>query len=90
MVKNIDRAEWAELALRIFADITLGGDCGTDAVTDLVCDLGHYAQIELGLSKSQVVKLFEVGIGAWSAECSHPEEDPSFNAYVSILIEDIS
>lgn len=41
-VANEDRARWAEKALRTFARET-GSDMGREALHDLLCDLGHYA-----------------------------------------------
>ena len=41
-VANEDRAAWALKALRAFADVT-GSDLGREALHDLLCDLGHYA-----------------------------------------------
>ena len=39
---NEDRATWALKALRAFADVT-GAELGREALHDLLCDLGHYA-----------------------------------------------
>ena len=44
---NLDRARWAEKAIRTFSRET-GSELGRDALHDLLCDLGHYAD-ELGL-----------------------------------------
>lgn len=41
-VANEDRAGWAEKALRCFTRET-GSDMGREALHDLICDLGHYA-----------------------------------------------
>jgi hypothetical protein len=41
-VVNEDRARWAEQALKAFARDT-GSGTGEEGVTDLICDLGHYA-----------------------------------------------
>ena len=41
-VANEDRALWAEKALRCFSRET-GSDMGREALHDLICDLGHYA-----------------------------------------------
>jgi len=39
---NADRAKWAHEALRAFAAET-GCDLETEALHDLLCDLGHWA-----------------------------------------------
>lgn len=44
---NLDRARCAEKAIRTFSRET-GSELGRDALHDLLCDLGHYAD-ELGL-----------------------------------------
>ena len=41
-VVNEDRARWAKRALQAFARDT-GSGTGEEGVTDLICDLGHYA-----------------------------------------------
>ena len=41
-VVNEDRARWAERALKAFARDT-GSGTSEEGVTDLICDLGHYA-----------------------------------------------
>ncbi len=41
-VVNEDRARWARRALHAFARDT-GSGTGEEGVTDLICDLGHYA-----------------------------------------------
>lgn len=46
-VVNEERAQWAETALRTFSRDT-GSDMGPEALHDLLCDLGHYADT-LGL-----------------------------------------
>lgn len=46
-VANEDRARWAASALKAFSRET-GTDMGGEALHDLLCDLGHYAD-ELGL-----------------------------------------
>ncbi len=87
MVNNSDRAEWAGEAVKVFADRTMAGYVGSEAITDLVCDIGHIAEIELGYSNDQVLDLFRVGIGAWSTERSDPKEDPCDNYIVEIVIQ---
>lgn len=86
MVNNIDRAEWAGMALTVFAARCSGGGVGIEALTDLVTDIGHFGQIELGLSKLQVIDLFQVAVGAWISEADHPEEDPWDNHLVKVEI----
>jgi hypothetical protein len=51
MVNNIDRAIWAFDAIKTFADLTSNGNVDEDAVSDLICDIGHFAQIKLALSE---------------------------------------
>lgn len=41
-VADEDRAQWAEKALRCFSHET-GSGIGREALHDLLCDLGHYA-----------------------------------------------
>jgi hypothetical protein len=42
-IANEDRARWATKALQAFAQET-GTSMGSDAFSDLLCDLGHYAR----------------------------------------------
>ncbi len=63
---NSDRAEWAEHALKVFCDHT-GLDLGVenhDAVSDLICNLGHYCDLQ-GLN---FLNLIECAVSVWDAE----------------------
>jgi hypothetical protein len=88
MVNNIDRADWASETLQRFADLTSFGQIDEDTVSDLICDVGHYAEIELKISKAEIIALFGVGIGAWLAESEDPLGEPSFNKRVMITVEE--
>ena len=87
MVNNCDRAEWAGRALKVFADQTMGGHVSDEAICDLICDLGHFAELELGFSGKKVLKLYRTAIGAWSAEREDSVEDPLQNHIVNITID---
>lgn len=84
MAMNEDRAEWGRIALQTFGDLTMGGELSEETIGDLVCDICHFAELELGLNKDRVVELIGFGIGAWSAERSAPDGDPENNDQVSI------
>ena len=88
MVNNIDRAEWAAHALQRFSDSTSHGQIDEHSIGDLICDLGHYAEIELALPRTEILAIFSVGIGAWLAESGDPLGEPKCNKYVTINIED--
>jgi hypothetical protein len=88
MSMNEDRADWAEIAATVFAEIVSCGDISEETVTDLVCDLGHFAKLRLGFSKDEIIRLFEIGVGAWLAEDDHPEGEPFGNYYVTLVIDD--
>jgi len=88
MADNIDRSEWAGRALQAFADECMAGFVSDEAVTDLICDLGHFAELELGLPRDRVLRLYSIGIGAWSAETKHYGTDPQNNDRVTIILED--
>jgi hypothetical protein len=88
MVNNIDRADWAAETLQQFADLTSLGQIDEDTISDLICDLGHYAEIELKISKAEIIALFGVGIGAWLAESEDPLGEPTFNKRVIITVEE--
>ena len=62
-VANEDRAAWALKALRAFADVT-GSELGREALHDLLCDLGHYADGR-GLDFQEEV---ERAAATWAAE----------------------
>lgn len=53
-VANEDRAQWAENALKSFSRET-GSDMGAEALHDLLCDLGHYAD-GLGIDFDEAMK----------------------------------
>lgn len=63
---NDDRAEWAEHALSVFCEVT-GLDLEVerdDAVSDLLCNLGHYCDRH----DLNFLALASRAIGVWDAE----------------------
>ena len=88
MVDNSIRADWAGAALQAFAVESMNGVVSDEAVMDLICDLGHYAERVLRLSEDEIIRLFRIGIGAWKAESGHPIGDPQSNKMVEINILD--
>lgn len=86
MVTNMDRAEWAEQALQNFADLTMAGDLSEDTVVDLICDIGHFIELKLGLGKGDVIRLMEFAIGAWYAERNSLDGNPDANEDVCIAL----
>lgn len=88
MVNNIDRAEWAAESLQHFADLVSRGQIDEDTVCDLICDIGHYAELELKLPRQEILTIFANGIGAWLAESEFPLVEPTFNKRASIIVED--
>ena len=88
MVNNIDRADWAAKTLQRFADLTSLGRIDEDTICDLICDVGHYAEIELEISKAEILAILSVGIGAWLAESEDPLGEPAFNKRVIITLEE--
>jgi hypothetical protein len=87
MSMNEDRADWAEAAATVFAENVSFGNVSEETVTDLVCDLGHFAKLRLGLGKDEIVRLFEIGVGAWLAEDDHPDGDPCGNYCVTLTVD---
>lgn len=88
MVNNIDRADWAREALQVFADRCMAGDLTEETLCDLICNIGHYAELELMLSRNEAIRVYSIGIGAWSAESKSPLDEPDNNDAVTILIND--
>ena len=86
MVDNSTRAEWAKLALQTFADECMSGEISEEAMMDLVCDLGHFAELVLRLREEEIIGLFRVGIGAWKAESEHPLGNPRDNKKIEIRV----
>jgi hypothetical protein len=86
MVDNSVRADWAGAALQAFADESMEGVISDEAVMDLICDLGHYAELVLRLPENEIIGLFRIGIGAWKAESEHQFGDPRDNKKVDIRI----
>lgn len=52
-IVNEDRARWAKRALHAFSSET-GSGAGEEGITDLICDLGHYAQAN-GIDYAEVL-----------------------------------
>lgn len=88
MVDNSIRADWAGAAFQTFANESMRGTISDEAVMDLICDLGHYAERVLRLPENEIIGLFRIGIGAWKAESEHPIGDPYSNKMVEISILD--
>ncbi len=86
MATNEERATWAEQALQNFGDLTMGGELSKETITDLICDICHFAELNLGQDKDAVLKLVGAAIGAWSAERDAPDGEPIFNDSVLINI----
>lgn len=87
MVQNMERADWAEEALKAFAEACMPGAITDDTVVDLVCDLGHFCKLKLGFTDAEVVALYQSGVGAWKAEADHPLGEPANNRMALIQFE---
>lgn len=87
MSMNEDRANWAEAATVTFANLVSPGDVSDETVTDLISDLGHFAKSRLGLLNHEIVRLFEIGIGAWISEDGHPDGGAWEGRVVTIAID---
>jgi hypothetical protein len=87
MTTNFDRAVWAESALSVFADEVMNENIDEETVQDLITDIGHFARQQLGMGRKEVQKLFEVAIGAWSAEDRDPSNEPRENDIAKVEIE---
>jgi hypothetical protein len=61
MVDNVDRAEWAEAALELFAGMVMPGEVSEETAQDLICDVGRSCLIQLRLSRSEVLALYAAG-----------------------------
>ena len=79
MVDNVDRAEWAEAALELFGNMVMSGEVSEETAQDLICDIGHFCRIQLRLSRSETIALYETPIGCWSAEDNAPDGEPYAN-----------
>lgn len=76
---NSDRAEWAEHALAIFCDET-GLDHETEkqeAVSDLLCNLGHYCDIH----SLDFLAVASGAIAVWDAEKREEANDEANALY---------
>ncbi len=85
MPSNEDRANLAEIAVQAFADEPSSAVMDEETLIDLIRDLGHCARQNLGLSRKSVVRLYEIGIGAWSAEDANSDGNPSDNDPVQVF-----
>ena len=87
MSMNEVRADWAEAAANEFANLVSRGDVSDETVSDLVCDLGHFAKLRLGLRADEIIHLFENGIGMWLSEDVDPDYDLGHDQSVRIIWE---
>lgn len=67
---NAQRASWAAAALMTFAGLT-GSDIGPEALHDLLCDLGHWADAK-GIDFAEAI---ERAAATWSDEKHLDEEE---------------
>ena len=86
LITNLDRADWAEQALQNFAELTMGGELSEETVADLICDIGHFIELKLGLEKDDVLRLMRFGVGAWNAERNSLDGNPEDNDDVHISL----
>lgn len=68
MSSNLQRALWAESCVDHFASLT-GVDDNTDAVADLIANLGHYCRMK----DLDYLACVRTGIGHWHVEQIDPE-----------------
>ena len=85
MSMNEVRADWAEIAVGVFADMVSLGNVSDETVSDLVCDLGHFAKLRLGLPHDEIIRLFENGIGMWLSEDVDPDNELGHDQRVEIV-----
>jgi hypothetical protein len=90
MVDNVDRAEWAEAALELFADMVMPGEVSEETAQDLICDVGHFCRIQLRLSRSEVIALYAAAIGCWSAEDRAADGEPYANDKVEVEVRQVA
>ena len=76
---NTDRSEWAQRALSVFCeDSGLNEEIERlDAVSDLICNLGHYCD-RLGLD---FIAIASRSIGVWDAEKREEANDEAGAMY---------
>jgi len=89
MVDNVDRAEWAEAALELFANMVMPGEISEETAQDLICDIGHFCRIQLSLSRREILALYAAAIGCWSAEDRAPDAEPFANDTVEIDVRQV-
>jgi hypothetical protein len=65
---NRDRVAWAEYALTAFSSQT-GAELGSEALHDLIADLGHYATRH----RIDFLKITARAISTWADERRHPD-----------------
>ena len=87
MSMNEQRADWIANAIVSFADEVMSGEVSHDTMSDMICNIGHYAKREFKLSEQGVLALYCTGIGSWIAEDKDPEGDPANSVRVQIVFE---
>ena len=68
MSMNLQRAGWASDAVQAFADVT-GAELWADAISDLICNLGHLSDSK-GLDFKAIAAK---AVGTWRIEQDDPE-----------------
>jgi hypothetical protein len=86
MVDNVDRAEWAEEALELFAKMVMPGEVTEETAQDLICDIGHFCRRQLRLSRSDIIALYATAIGCWSAEDRAQDGEPYANDKAEVKV----
>jgi hypothetical protein len=90
MVDNVDRAEWAEETLELFAKMVMPDEVTEETAQDLVCDVGHYCRLQLRLSRDETLALDAIAIGCWSAEDSAPGGEPHNNDKFQVEVRQVA
>jgi hypothetical protein len=86
MSMNEHRADRAEVAAIVFANLVSLGNVSDETVIDLVSDLGHFAKLRLGLQDDDIIRLFENDIGMWLSEDVDPIYDLGYDRRVKIAL----
>jgi len=73
MVDNVDRFKRAEEALEIFVDRIMHGEMNEQGALDLICDIGHFCRLRLGMSRNETIALYATAIGCWSKQDQAPD-----------------
>ncbi len=77
-------------SLQLFGDMVMSGELSEETAQDLICNIGHFCRFRLQMSRHEIISLYSIAIGSWSAEDRAPDGEPHVNDKVDVAIQEIA